>query len=49
MVQWLRVNLPMQGTQVQSLVWEDFTCSVAIVTEVSVPWSLFSATGKSPE
>ena len=25
-VQWLRMLLPMQGTQVQSLVWEDPTC-----------------------
>ena len=24
--QWLRIHLPMQGTQVQSLVWEDPTC-----------------------
>ena len=26
MVQWLRVSLPMQGTQVRSLVGEDPTC-----------------------
>ena len=26
MVQWLRIHLPMQGTQVQALVWEDSTC-----------------------
>ena len=25
-VQWLRICLPMQGTRVQSLVWEDCTC-----------------------
>ena len=25
-VQWLRIHLPMQGTQVRSLVWEDPTC-----------------------
>ena len=25
-VQWLRIPLPMQGTQVPSLVWEDLTC-----------------------
>ena len=25
-VQWLRICLPMQGTKVQSLVWEDPTC-----------------------
>ena len=24
--QWLRILLPMQGTQVQALVWEDPTC-----------------------
>ena len=24
--QWLRIHLPMQGTQVRSLVWEDPTC-----------------------
>ena len=28
-VQWLRFHLPMQGTGVQSLVWEDSTCSGA--------------------
>ena len=26
MAQWLRIRLPMQGTQVQALVWEDPTC-----------------------
>ena len=26
MVQWLRICLPMQGTRVRSLVWEDPTC-----------------------
>ena len=25
-VRWLRSHLPMQGTQVPSLVWEDLTC-----------------------
>ena len=25
-VQWLRICLPMQGTQVRALVWEDPTC-----------------------
>ena len=25
-VQWLRIRLPMQGTQVHALVWEDPTC-----------------------
>ena len=24
--QWLRICLPMQGTRVQALVWEDPTC-----------------------
>ena len=24
--QWLRIHLPMQGTWVQALVWEDLTC-----------------------
>ena len=24
--QWLRICLPMQGTQVRALVWEDLTC-----------------------
>ena len=28
-VQWLRVHLPMQGTQVPTLVWEDPTCREA--------------------
>ena len=26
MVQWLRICLPIQGTWVRSLVWEDPTC-----------------------
>ena len=25
-VQWLRIRLPVQGTQVGALVWEDPTC-----------------------
>jgi len=25
-VQWIGIHLPMLGTQVQSLVWEDSTC-----------------------
>ena len=25
-VQWIRIHLPVQGTQVQSLVWEHPTC-----------------------
>ena len=24
--QWLRIRLPMQGTRVRALVWEDPTC-----------------------
>ena len=24
--QWLRICLPMQGTRVRALVWEDLTC-----------------------
>ena len=27
--QWLRICLPMQGTRVRALVWEDPTCHVA--------------------
>ena len=30
--QWLRIRLPMQGTRVQSLVWEDPTCHGATKT-----------------
>ena len=30
--QWLRIRLPMQGTQVQALVWEDPTCRRATKT-----------------
>ena len=30
MVRWLRILLAMQGTSVQSLVWEDPTCHGAI-------------------
>ena len=30
MVQWLRIRLPIQGTRVRSLVWEDPTCLGAI-------------------
>ena len=25
-IQWIRIRLPMQRTQIRSLVWEDFTC-----------------------
>ena len=35
MVQWLRIRLPMQGTQVRSLVQEDPTCRGT--TEAPVP------------
>ena len=35
MAQWLRICLPMQGTQVQSLVWED-----PIATEQLSPCAL---------
>ena len=28
-VQWLRIQLPMQGTRVRALVQEDLTCHVA--------------------
>ena len=24
--QWLRIHLPMQGTRIQALIWEDPTC-----------------------
>ena len=27
--QWLRICLPIQGTRVRSLVWEDPTCHIA--------------------
>ena len=27
--QWLRIHLPMQGTRVRALVWEDPTCHAA--------------------
>ena len=38
MVWWLRIRLPMQGTRVQSLVWEDSTAMeelnlLAVTTE----------------
>ena len=29
---WLRIGLPMQGTQVRALVWEDPTCRGATKT-----------------
>ena len=42
MVQWIRIHLPVQGTQVQSLVQEDPTCSGAnnLGTTVAVEPSL---------
>ena len=50
--QWLRVCLPMQGTRVRALVWEDPTCRGA--TKPREPqllslrvWSLCSATGEA--
>ena len=58
MTQWLRVCLPMQGTRVRTLVWEDPTCRRATgprepqLLSLRV-WSLCSATreaatGKGP-
>jgi len=56
-VQWLRICLPNQGTWVQSLVWEDFTCPGATEpmlyslratsTEPQVPGIWCSATRKA--
>ena len=38
-VQWLRIHLPMQGTQVQSLVWEDpWFGRIPHVTGQLSPW-----------
>ena len=39
MVQWLRIRLPMQGTQVQSLVREDPTCHGATKPGCHNYWS----------
>ena len=38
-VQWLRICLPMQGTRVRALVWEDPTCHGATrpVTTITEP------------
>ena len=51
MAQWLRVCLPMQGTWVRALVWEDPTCRGATGPWAREPqlltlrvWSLCSAT-----
>ena len=46
---WIRIHLPMQGTRVRSLAWEDSTChekpsSCATTTEVQVLQSLQAAT-----
>ena len=45
-VQWLRICLPMQGTQVRALVWEDPTCRGATGPQLLSLhiWSLCSAT-----
>ena len=43
MVQWLRICLPMQGTQVQFLVCEDPTCR----GELSLSQSLGTAAGEA--
>ena len=37
--QWLRTHLPMQGTQVRSLVWEDPTCRGATKPESHNYWA----------
>ena len=36
-VQWLRICLPMQGTQVRALVWEDPTCRGAYLFHHNAP------------
>ena len=38
-IRWLRIHLPMQGTQVQSSVWEDFTCRGAAKPMYHIYWS----------
>ena len=38
-MQWIRICLPMQGTRVQSLVWEDFTCHRATKPSCCNSWS----------
>ena len=49
MAQWLRIRLPMQGTRVRALVWEDPTCRRAAgprepqLLSLRI-WSLCSAT-----
>ena len=46
MAQWLRICLPMQGTRVQALVWEDPICRGATRPQLLSlhVWSLCSAT-----
>ena len=49
-VQWLRTCWPVQGTQVQSLVWEDSTCHKATKPthhRARMTQSLCSATGEA--
>ena len=38
-VQWIRIHLPMQGTRVQPLVWEDSTCQAATVSAPLNYWA----------
>ena len=38
-VQWLSIHLPMQGTQVRSLIWEDSTCPGAIKPLCHSDWA----------
>ena len=42
--QWLRIRLPMQGTQVRTLVWEDPTCHGATKPMCHNYWSPCSTT-----
>ena len=42
-VQWLRICLPMQGTWVQFLVWEDPTCCGAMKPMCQSHWPLLSS------
>ena len=47
--QWLRIRLPMQGTRVQALVWENLTCRWTREPQLLSlrVWSLCSATGEA--
>ena len=38
-VQWRRIHLPMQGTQVQCLIWEDSTCRGATKSMLHNYWT----------